>query len=303
MDFRCLKPEEFEAWTQHCAGVFGESAEYFARHFQNDPKADLAGIFVAVDEGQIVSTVRVFTRAMYLKGRRVELGGIGEVSTKSEYRGRGLSARLLQMAVAYMEEKDMPVSMLFTGSNHHYARQRWFTVNQRFYRVSLTEASDLEETMRLRPLEETDWPAVRGIHDLFSSGLDGVLVRDDPDYWAKWVRREMGDAMVLEQDGRILAYLSASAHREQTAVREFGQLPECDVLLPMLAAVAREKSLPDAALVPVSLMQSNSLGYAERLSVMVRLNKPFALDGEWIDSDEKLAQAMAQSTWWEVDGY
>ena len=26
MEFRCLKPEEFEVWTQHCASVFEESA-------------------------------------------------------------------------------------------------------------------------------------------------------------------------------------------------------------------------------------------------------------------------------------
>lgn len=303
MEFRCLKPEEFEVWTQHCASVFEESAEYFARHFLNDPKADFEGIFVALDQGRIVSTVRVFTRAVYLKGRKIDMGGIGEVSTQKEYRGRGINAKLLQMAVDYMERKELPISMLFTETNHHYARQRWFTVNKRYYRTPLNEVEALDESLRLRPLEEADWPAVRGIHDLFSSGLDGVLVRDDPEYWEKWVKCELKDGWVLEREGRVLAYLALESRKDFTAIREFGQLPDAGVLLPMLAAAAREKGMPDLAMVPVSLMKSEDLGYSESFDIMVRLNRPFYLDSEWIDTDEKLCRAMAQPTWWEVDEY
>ena len=161
----------------------------------------------------------------------------------------------------------------------------------------------LDESLRLRPLEEADWPAVRGIHDLFSSGLDGVLVRDDPEYWEKWVKCELKDGWVLEREGRVLAYLALESRKDFTAIREFGQLPDAGVLLPMLAAAAREKGMPDLAMVPVSLMKSEDLGYSESFDIMVRLNRPFYLDSEWIDTDEKLCRAMAQPTWWEVDEY
>lgn len=99
-----------------------------------------------------------------------------------------------------------------------------------------------------------------------------------------------------------MAYLALESGKDFTAIREFGQLPDAGVLLPMLAAAAREKGMPDLAMVPVSLMQSEDLGYSEAL-ISWSLNRPFYLDSEWIDTDEKLCRAMAQPTWWEVDEY
>jgi len=44
------------------------------------------------------------------------MGGIGEVSTKAAYRRQGLSGKLLEMSVAYMEAEDLDFSMLGTGT-------------------------------------------------------------------------------------------------------------------------------------------------------------------------------------------
>ncbi|MDL2317531.1 GNAT family N-acetyltransferase, partial [Eubacteriales bacterium OttesenSCG-928-A19] len=125
MVFRSLEPRELEAWFAHCQSVFRlEDTEYFRRHFLFDPHADASLIFVAMDGEVIASSLRVFRRHIWLKGRVVAMGGIGEVGTKLEYRKRGLAAELLQLAIAAMETQGMPVSILF-GDQPIYERAGW----------------------------------------------------------------------------------------------------------------------------------------------------------------------------------
>ena len=69
----------------------------------------LDGIFIAAikDTDIIASTVRVFDREIYVQkfgGNGhciVRCGGIGEVSTKAQYRGNRLASTLLQVCINY----------------------------------------------------------------------------------------------------------------------------------------------------------------------------------------------------------
>ena len=66
MEFRALRPEELEAWLDHVTSVFTGGRQYFSNHWHNDPWRDAEGIRIAVDNGTIVSTVRVFIRKIFL---------------------------------------------------------------------------------------------------------------------------------------------------------------------------------------------------------------------------------------------
>lgn len=45
IEFRGLKDTEFEEWFDHLAEVFESTGrEYFVRHWNNDPNANLQGI-------------------------------------------------------------------------------------------------------------------------------------------------------------------------------------------------------------------------------------------------------------------
>ena len=109
------------AWPEQLQGT---PRAYFQRHVAQDPHFDCAGIRVAVDPdfprfGGIVrsavvmnsapryvcSCVRVFVRELRVGGTWTALGGIGEVATHPEFRGRGLATQLLDSAVQYMADK------------------------------------------------------------------------------------------------------------------------------------------------------------------------------------------------------
>ena len=141
--FRTITRAEVDTWAELCGTVFDAGKQYFINHFERDPDAREAGIWVALDDGKLVSSVRVFHRCVYISGQRVSMGGIGEVCTLPEYQKRGLSAELLKRSVGYMREQGLNISLLFTGSNNHYARQGWATFIRNNAKVDLSAAGTL----------------------------------------------------------------------------------------------------------------------------------------------------------------
>ena len=221
MEFRALQSKELDAWFDHVAAVFTIRRQYFMNHWYNDPWQDLEGIRVAVDNGKIVSTVRVFIRQMYLHGEPVSAGGIGEVSTLPEYRRRGLATQLLQDAIRFMEAQNIVISAL-GGSQRIYSVEGWEKIPRYFVRVLMPAKSDA--AFHIRPVDfdsATELERLASLHDAYSRRFNGAFVRDHPRYWRDWVRTESPKTWVAEQDGAIKGYISISNSNDRLQVREF----------------------------------------------------------------------------------
>ena len=93
MEFRALHPEELEAWLDHVTHVFSASRQYFSNHWHNDPWKDVEGIRVAVDDGKIVSTVRVFIRKMFSDTPTTEVVGVSATGCQRVYSIKGIICR------------------------------------------------------------------------------------------------------------------------------------------------------------------------------------------------------------------
>jgi predicted GNAT family N-acyltransferase len=128
---------EIDAWCHFCASVFVDkkpvppSADYFARHYYNDPNRQASLIRVATvrrrsggkeeeeeerEEEEIVASCRVFLRRIYVRRNdnnagnyegsdEVDVGGIGEVCTSVRHRRKGLSRELLNDCVQMMRQQ------------------------------------------------------------------------------------------------------------------------------------------------------------------------------------------------------
>ena len=221
IQFRTLLSSELENWFDHVALVFDQyrdleaSRQYFMNHWYNDPWRDRHSVFVAVDGDEIVSTVRVFQRSIYLAGNQYTMGGIGEVSTKEAYRRQGISGKLLQMAIEHMEAERLDFSMLGTGTHRHYARYGWEQVDEYWQKAvvsprknSKVKLINLQEPSELRQIGE--------LYHEYSSQFNGAIVRDHFDYWRDWIMTEVlrgwipnqvGRGWGLEEKGEIIAYL------------------------------------------------------------------------------------------------
>lgn len=237
VEFRALKESEMDAWFDHCALVFNQhndfeaSRQYFMNHWYNDPWRERHGILVAVEAGEILSTVRVFHRRIYLGGETFTMGGIGEVSTKAPYRRQGLSGRLLEMAIDYMEAEGMDFSMLSTGTPRHYSRFGWEEVAT-YWRQAEVEPLRCEAVRVVNLQDPKELQRVMNLYHLYSCRLNGPIVRDRRDYWQDWVRTEItrgwfpdgrGRGWVLVEGAEIKAYLTAAkdAGQDILSVNDF----------------------------------------------------------------------------------
>ena len=221
MEFRALGSEELEAWLDHVTSVFTGGRQYFSNHWHNDPWRDPEGIRVAVDKGTIVSTVRVFIRKMFLHGEPITFGGIGEVSTRSEYRRRGLATQLLKDSIQFMESRDIAVSVLF-GSQRIYSIEGWEKVPRYYARQSFTAGK--QSDWEVRPAnfdDEVEVKRLSELYDRYARKFNGTVVRDDIAYWTQWVRTESPNAYVAERDGNIEGYVSVNRREDGLSVKEF----------------------------------------------------------------------------------
>ena len=105
------------------------SPAYFRRYFYGDVECLPYYTQVGVLDGKIVSAVHICKRTVACGEFQLTMGGIANVATLPEYRGRGYNTRCLQSAIAVMEADAMDFSLLFTGIDDYYRRQGYETLS------------------------------------------------------------------------------------------------------------------------------------------------------------------------------
>eukprot|EP00741_Cyanophora_paradoxa_P003914 tig00000737_g3808.t1 len=226
VEIRGLKEDEIERWLDFVAGVFKDVGrrpprQYFANHLYLDPWKDLNGIRVALVDGAIVSTVRVFRRKCYLRGKVVDVGGIGEVSTDPSMRSKGLARAVLHDAIKYLAHKHVGLVSLHTGAAApFYAREGFRAVPRQFVMTRLAAAAPppahpLELVARKMDFADRALlDGVRSIHASYSRRFNGPFVRDSDGYWQQWVPVESPHAYVaVDAANHPVAFLSVRLER------------------------------------------------------------------------------------------
>ncbi len=262
MEFRALCPNELDTWLDHVSHVFSADRQYFANHWHNDPWNDCEGIRIALDDGKIVSTVRVFIHQMYCHGEPITVGGIGEVSTRSEYRKRGIASRLLKDSIQFMEDREIAISMLH-GGQRIYSVEGWKSI-RRYYAKKIIQGNKTQK-WNIRPANFTDTEEVEklaSIYDIYSRRFNGTFVRDDIAYWTDWVQTESQQTWVAEREGIIDGYVSVRGRDGELSVKEFVASEELfsqgketalfDTLLSHIIAEMDEESLEVSYPAPIA---------------------------------------------------
>lgn len=249
--------DEVKQWTKFCADCFSYKTNappstYFLRHFMHDPLARPQHIFVATCEDSIVASVRIFIRELNDGvGGVIRAGGIGEVCTSSMHRKKGLSHRLLSMALMSMSDNNLnlQVSLLHASDVFQpvYAKfgyvsscTRWVQVRFRFrfdeYKSATSITSISKGRSRQRYIvREVEFPndikVLSHMYTQLNTKHRGCLIRSH-DYWEKYVGPEMflasgcAKPLVLCDDDKPIAWLSLRIISEhECIIKDFGCIP------------------------------------------------------------------------------
>lgn len=323
IEFRELKLEEMEAWFDHCMYVFNGGTysqsyrQYFIKHYYNDPWRDLESILVAVEDEKIVSTVRIFHRRIYLNGQIIEMGGIGEVSTNLEYRCKGLSSKLLAIAIKKMKEKGINVSMLGAASEKigFYNKFGWESLSRCFNKSTVKGENNLN--IKMRPVNfDTDIPQIALIFDDYSRRRNGIVVRDKEYYWNKWVKNEAKNFYVVEDEmGKISAYIDFEKCDKIIQIREFGELSEKDSIFALLVPkIINHASENECEVIYSTAIQSTFKvdKVIEETNEMIKLINPFNFGDMKVQNTKELVKKLSNCAQrevsksfisWHIDGF
>ncbi|MCH4888504.1 GNAT family N-acetyltransferase [Acidaminobacter sp. JC074] len=205
MEFRRLHNNELNQWFKLCHTAFNVAETYFRRHFYSDPKRNTDGIFVAVDNKELVGTVRVFEREIYYHGQPVKMGGVGEVCTLASHYRQGIAKTLLTMAIDYMTSNDFKVSVLGSGADKLY-EALGYKSRERLYKLLELKAKDNDYCFE--SIEHDDYSRLAKLYHKVSVKLDGPMVRS-LEYFQTWFKEESSnyESFKIMKDQALLGYL------------------------------------------------------------------------------------------------
>jgi len=235
--------QEMEAWAHFCASVFAYKenpppASYFERHYHNDPTRVASLIRVAMLDGKIVASCRLFLRTISNgAGMSLSAGGIGEVCTSDDHRRRGLSKVLLQNVIDIMKERQLQVSLLHASpeffpvyekaGGYACSKSQWSVVPINTGKLQQAAAS-IATTTSTTTIREASFPddtdRLSALHRNYSEArFSGCMIRSN-EYWNQYLCQELiGTFYVLQMDDDIVAWISLRPRGlAKVQLREFG---------------------------------------------------------------------------------
>jgi predicted acetyltransferase len=192
---RTLHEDELKQWFDHVEECFSEKPtprDYFVRHYTFDPYRDVNTIVVAVDKDTIVSTARIFKRKIYLNGKIVTMGGIGEVSTRKSHRGQGLAQKVLFETNNVMKKNQIQIGSLHTGNDllPFYSKFGYKSVPLKRANITIHYQDVKEPHLHLIPITFDHCETLAKFYAKYASRYNGCIVRD-VEYWTTWTKSEL----------------------------------------------------------------------------------------------------------------
>lgn len=218
--------------------------KFFYSIVLRDPKYRSDFSLAIMQKNRVVSHVQMYDRTLMFQGQPIRFGGIANVSTRPECRGRGYAQILLKLAVEIFKREGMLGSMLFTDINPFYERLGWKNLEQLEQDVSVESLKNLRPPFQsYRRILESDYPALQEIFTQRQPFLPGTQLRDLI-YWSirpLWM--EHPGVVVLDNE-KIVAYFYAAQYEPTQpilTIAEYGYRTADDSTLALLAgAIARK---------------------------------------------------------------
>lgn len=226
-EFRAIKAGEMDECLDMWGIVFERvGRQYFVPYFEGDPWFKRAYCRVCVVDGKIVSAVQICERKVRVGEAELVMGGIGNVGTYNEYRGRVYSSRLMLDTVSVMKRQGMDFSVLFTGIQPFYEKALWRSVPQKFIDAEVAGFRKSAHPYHIRSLDwDSDLPDLQAIYDVFNKGRPLTTIRTD-EYWKGYLRARFGDpTLVAESGGKMVGYIHFAYDKPDCWPREIGYLP------------------------------------------------------------------------------
>ncbi len=176
----------------HRRNYFSENYLYLLKDVFGADEGEPKGSYIVEDKGKILSHVGLYPIELVAAGVKLTAGGIGNVATHPEARGRGYMRKLLERAISDMEEGGVHISVLW-GDRQRYGNFGWEVAGEKlnlsfsarsFEKAGVKEIKDIEEVEPVSAVAE-----IRKLHKNIAfraergKKLKGVMSRNNNRVW------------------------------------------------------------------------------------------------------------------------
>jgi GNAT superfamily N-acetyltransferase len=226
VEVRAIRESEYEECLDLWEKVFGDGRAYFERYFTGDPDFQPEYTRCCFAGGRMIAAAQICRRVVACGEFTLTMGGIANVATLKEHRGKGYNTACLRDALRIMEADAMDFSLLFTGIHGFYARLGWETVALSYLSGDIREKfSPTLSDIAVRPNEAQDDEAIRGLYAQFNRTRPIAARRSGP-YWRGWIGwhdgKAPGEARVAERGGSVVGYSLSRLREDRLEIFEAG---------------------------------------------------------------------------------
>jgi len=226
ISIRGMKPHELDTVHRMLDRAFRHTPKaFFDQQARHDPHLRPEHTRLLVENGRMLSCVRVYFREIGCKGMSLPIGGIGDVGTDPSARDKGYATRLLTDTITYMRKKGAVLSILFTRIQPFYRNIGYMTLPTLDIRTIPPAPST---SLAHRPVDlNRDLPPIIQIYKNFNQHRTGPVIRSRA-YWKHqpgFPRLDPALFWVGEEKGKITCYVRGFSDGKILKIQEFGSLP------------------------------------------------------------------------------
>ena len=234
LEYRAVRDndeEKAQCLDLWCA-VFGDTnREYFARYFYGDTEWLPYYTQVAVLDERIVSSVSTVKRTVACGDFKLTMGGVANVSTYLEHRGKGYNLECLKRIIGIMEADAFDFTTLGTGIPPYYEKVGYELQKSTHLSGTIADGFSLRESpYAVRIATPEDRPRIQEIYEQYNEKRP-IAVQRDESYWRGWVCDSAEPPLLaIDSNGVIVGYAAtaiglfhgSSMEDEHGGVSEFG---------------------------------------------------------------------------------
>ena len=201
--------EDLEQVTSLVARTFTNKGYWFFVDMRNgihkkDPFFKPEHSHIVKYKGEVVSHIGIITKPMRLHGEKFVAGGIGDVVTHRQHRGKGLASRLMKQVVQFMQDNEYDFSIL-SGIPNYYHRFGYIETLP-VYRADIETKylKDIKSTYRIFPFQEGKHTLVSEIYNDNFSRIQCSVIRPENYYYREHLDKET--ILVYDENNNCKGY-------------------------------------------------------------------------------------------------
>jgi len=202
------------------------------------PSLKRENVRIALLNGRIVSTFRIFTLNIRIGCVTVPIGGLNNVCTHPRHRNKGHMKALLEDGIEHMRRRGMPLSMLHGIPNFYYKFGYASVGCDCKLTVQTRTLAALSKSLRVRKARQTDLPDMKRLYDDQYHERTCTLVRDDK-VWSRLAPELKRVRVIVDGSNRVKGYLWLANRRDYFRVTEVCVDNDEEVMRTLLAECGR----------------------------------------------------------------